>query len=183
MNKIFRLLSVTLLLAFCAMSAAEAVTINYTAEEIGVNRWQYDYTIFNDSQYDIAAFDIELGYNVSGMELISVAGGWNALADDPYDIGFQVPGMLITWVIDNSFWLSPNGKLGVFSIAFDWFENEAPGSEFMTFIAYGYDWSKLDMSSDFIEVKTVPEPGTLALLGTGLVGFIAYSRSRKLAKQ
>jgi len=185
MKKVFKILSVALLLAVWAIPAAEAVTIEYTAENVSENRWLYDFTIFNDSEFAIYAFDIDFGVNVGELELINVASGWDGFVSEPFELfdDWWFGGVLAAWA-DENVPLLQAADLGVFSVALNWYGN-GPS---LGFIAYDADFIELEgFEYAFVpgsgSEPAIPEPGTLTLLGTGFVGLIAYYRIRKAGKR
>ena len=50
--------SLTLFLAACVIQAAGAAVIDYNLTNLGGDRWQYDYTITNDSMDYLYGFSI-----------------------------------------------------------------------------------------------------------------------------
>ena len=189
MKKNIGLLAAALVFAFFMAQAASAVTIEYATTNVGGDRWQYDFTIFNDSAYDFNAFDIAFGVGVANMELLSTGYGWgsDSFVTDSFD--YLGTGYLIALADDDASWILPGASLGLFSVALDWLGNQGPD---LSFFAYDFDfgWSRLPINDyAFIDVSgpvvpdPIPEPGTLALLCTGLAGLAAYYRSRKAGKR
>ena len=188
MKKNIGLLAAALVFAFCMAQAASAVTIEYELNNIGGERWQYDFTIYNDTVYDFAAFDIGFGLDVANLKLLNTGYGWGrySLVTEPTD---YYNGVLMAGADDSASWILPGASLGVFSVALDWLGNQGPD---LSFFAYDFDfgWERLQ-NVDYVFFEAggpvvpdpIPEPGTLALLGTGLAGLAAYYRSRKAVKR
>jgi len=185
MKMIFKL-AMTMFFALCVTQAAKAITIDYTVENTEGNRWQYNYTIYNDSHIDIQAFDIFFDFNdgpYSDLELIAwySDGGWDAdIFPEFIWGGIEEPWMLSAWTYEAP--LSYGEKLEGYSVAFNWSGNEAPGSQI--FRLWDSDWAEAGTgwTSNSEDMPPVPEPGTLVLLGTGVVGLAAYYRSRNAKK-
>jgi len=176
----------TLFLAVCAMPAAEAATIEYKVAYTGGDRWQYDYTIFNNSTEGIGAFTIYFDYGLyNGLDVLSTPLGWDADFWSPQLIGHSMePGEVVAFALDA--WLAPGASLTGLSVGFDWFGKGTPGSQ--AFDIFDQDLFGLlpDQGGRTVpgmDTPEIPEPGTLALLGTGLAGLAAYYRKRKAGKR
>ena len=179
MKKFLGLSATLLLVVFMAQTAGAAI-IEYDATFLGGDRWQYDYTIFNNSSDDvIASFDITYSYpGYDNLELLNMPGDWYGLADNGFDIG----GIIIDGILVASFdgyGLLPGEDAGIFSVVFDWFGNGAPGIQ--TFMIYDGNWGVIG-DGEVVEresTEPIPEPQTFMLLGTGILGLAAYYRTRK----
>ena len=190
MKKYFRL-AITLVFAICAIQPASAAIINYTATTLDDGRWQYDYTIYNDSQIDIIAFDIYFDFNegpYSGLDLFAYPdpdySGWNQDIFPPFTwsgVALE-PWMLSAWAEDGDP-LSYGGSLGVFSVVFNWAGNETPGNQMFrlwdsNWNDFAYGWTTAIEE----DMPPIPEPQTFMLLGTGLLGLAAYYRRKQARK-
>ena len=182
MKKYFRL-AMVLVVTVCAIQTADAAIIEYTATNIGVDRWQYDYTIYNDSQIDIVAFEIDFSFNggpYSDLELLTwySGRGWGAELWPEIIIGDKE---VSPWQLSGAADyeqpqpLLPGEKLEGYVVAFNWSGQGDPGSQM--FHLWGSDWTEFDTGWTSA-VSPIPEPGTLVLLGTGVVGLAAYYRRR-----
>ena len=190
MKKVFGIAALVLLMV-CMSQTAGAVTVDYNAIDLSNGLWQFDYTIYNDSQMEISAIDIFFGFDggpYSNLELLPASWlgdiGWGAGLFPQFDFaGILEPWILSAWVEDGDL-LSYGGSLGVLSVQFDWAGNEAPGmQEFRLWDAIGSELVDYDRFTRPVEnAPPVPEPGTMALLGTGLAGLFAYYRKNKARK-
>jgi hypothetical protein len=189
----FLRLAAALFFATCLIQTAGAVTIGYELTNIEDNRWQYDYTISNDStEYFWDAISIVFEYgSYSNLTLgVGVYDAdeylwiWNdewmlVLGEPTYMTG---DGELLAF---NFFGLSPDQSVSGLTVSFDWLGNGKPGDQLFTIIDVndptytvgGGVTSNLDTSD-------VPEPQTFMLLGTGILGIAAYYRRvRKAGKR
>ena len=169
-------LAAALLFAACMAQTAGAAIIDYTAYNIGDNRWQYDYTIYNDSPSGIGAFDIYFnGFSFSNeLEVLAQPNDWDALILNP---SFDDPFTLTAWTLGDP--LLQDDSLGLFSVVFNWFEEGAPGSQMFTMYDNILNWNVVASGNTYGEPGQVPEPQTFMLLGTGLVGLMAYYRRNR----
>ena len=175
-------ITATLFLAFCLGQTAEAAVITYESSNLGGNRWQYDYTIFNDSASDIiTAFDINFDFGYySNIEHLSSPAGWDSVADDPFSLGtnLEIDGILTAWALEEAFYLLPNNSLGIFSVVFDWFGNDAPLGQL--YVLYGdNNWNIIGDGWTAGVPPEIPEPQTFMLLGTGILAMAAYYRRKQ----
>ena len=187
MKSILRFTAV-LFFAACLIQTAVAASVDYTMTELGGSRYQYNYTISNaaDSTYDISAFDIYFDYRLyDNLVLVSAPADWLAdtLVWSPEWIdflNFGIDGQLSA--LSSTTFILPGESLSGFSVSFDWLGQDVPGNQFFD-ISNPVNWSVMDRGyTNYNDTPEVPEPQTLMLLGTGLVGLLAYYRRNNARK-
>ena len=172
---------VSLVFALSLIQSAGAVTINYDLIEVDIesNRWQYTYTISNDFNMEIGWFAIYFDYDlydglVLGEEQPS---NWMVeleVIDSIY--GENYPGaMVATWAPSR---FAQIEEFEVFSVSFYWLgPDPKPGAQLFEVSDFYENIITMDFTSG--NTPEVPEPQTLILLGTGLLGLAAYYRKKR----
>jgi hypothetical protein len=120
---------------------------------------------------DIPIFDID--FTESGQVIVGAAlGGLFGLDED---LGFVFSDTLVA--IDDIVGLSLIGSVGVFGIE----QSDLTfGTDFISLSVGGTDWSAGGHFTAQMDFATpVPEPTTMLLLGSGLIGLIGYRRKLK----
>ena len=180
-------LATALFLAAFVIQTAGAATIDYDVTNIGGSRWQYDYTITNNSDDYLYGFSIyfDWRYDNLNFEVGSVLweelepglgkwqNDWMVIWGDPFDYN---DGSLSALNLNAG--LMPGGILEGLSVSFDWSGLDAPGSQL--FELFNADFVSLNIFGDTTgDIPPVPEPQTFLLLGTGLLGLAAYYRRNR----
>ena len=151
-------------------SCASANPIFYEVDALGGDRWEYTYTVDNQTPAPIEEFTI--WFDLGLYDNLLITGNptldWDGFAAQP-DPGLPDDGFAdwLTFGLP----ISPGETLSGFSVAFDWLAPGTPGSQFFQ-IVDPLDFSEL--SSGFTQLlvveppNEVPEPGTVVLLAAGL---------------
>jgi len=170
--KTIRTISGLFLLLF--VQSAFANTIFYTVDNLGGNRWEYNYTLENTGADPLEAFSIFFDLGVyENLTVTGSAADWDSLVFQP-DPGLPDDGIFDSLSLGGL--LNPGDILGGFSVAFDFLGIGMPADQFFEF----YD--PVDFSAIVdgltIEQVRVPEPATLGLLLSGLL-LLAFRMRRK----
>ena len=193
MKKLFKMSSIVMVTAF-AIQAAGAATINFSLENIGENRWQYNYVIINDTVekgIDISAILFDYG-RYADLKLESCPNDWNLQLLSPTLQGEQEERGLLTIGVKDNNWghgLSLGESLSEISVSFTWLGEGTPGTQDFTVSWWDSSQSNFIKEGGYttgIVISPsvpVPEPHTLALLGSGLIGFVALRRFRRAGQK
>ena len=176
MRATIRTVCISVLLLAALLGRAQAGVITYELTSLGGDQWRYDYEVTNDTlaqplNWFTLFFALD-SYESLGAE--TAPSGWDAFVAQPdpllpdngfFDLSTAGPG------------IAPGQTLGGFSLAFRWLNPGTPGNQPFDFI----DQDPADpVQSGFTMQRTpvgVPEPGTLMLMATALLG-VALTRSR-----
>lgn len=158
-------------LLFCGVSFA--TTITYLATDLtdpatGEDLWQYEYTVsdntFNIGEVFTIWFDLDLYERITP---ISANAEWDPIALQP-DPGIPDDGAYDAEALINNASLSD-----AFVVSFLWLGSDAPGTQ--SFEVYDADFNLIESG----ETAPIPEPGTIVLLGIGLLGLAGFGRKSK----
>lgn len=164
--------------------SAGAAPISFTVEQLSDSQWRYTY--FADAAGNswipfrgfAIDFDAEFYGAISGFTAPS---GWDPIAIDPYrpdnpDVFGPAPGYFDALVIADPVLAAP------FTVDFAWLGTGAPGSQ-------TYRFYELDSQGTAVEFErgvtvpnsphSVPEPGTLLLMGMGVLACGAFCRRHR----
>lgn len=172
--------------------------VDLTDTTAGVDLWRYDYTVGNDTPFELFAFTIYFDFDLFDFNLVMsmtdpgemIVDPMDSTAPAPWD-SFVAPNVDILGVQEDGFFdisnalgvLAPGSELITgFSVTFSFNGTGTPGSQFYEY--FGVDASGDTFSnSSFTQLMDtpapVPEPGTLLLM---IAGLAAYGQllSRKL---
>ena len=184
----------TLLFAVCLTQTATAalIDVDYTATFLGGDQWRYDYAVTNNSDAGIYVLNLNYDANSYGFDWVfddpeeavmydsdfmAAPDGWASVALAGSIPNGLIPHTLMFYTDDAPIGLL--GTLDMFSVTFSWFGSGDPGSQY--FQAYDANWGFIGDGNTSIgnDTPVVPEPGTLALLGTGIIGLVAYCRRNR----
>jgi len=147
-----------------------ATTILYDLSNLGGLRWEYTYSVTNDSlSSSIDEFTIYFNPGLYDNLIVgNTPADWDPLITqpDPFLVsdGFYDALALVTGI-------APGATVSGFSVSFDWLVAGIPGSQFFE-VVNPPTFVVLDSGN----TTPVPEPGTLLLLGSGLIGLIGIGK-------
>ena len=171
-----------LMFAICSLALltlpagnAYATSIIYEAVDLadttfGEDLWQYDYSVsdytFNDSYGFTIYFDYTLYGDLEDFPT-SPNSDWNVLTWDP-DTSLHDDGAYDAWALVNGASLAD-----LFQVDFIWLGPGNPGSQPLE--VYDDNWSVIESGN----TAPIPEPGTILLVGSGLLGLAGLKRKQK----
>ena len=177
MKKIAKLMLTTLFLFFLLIPVAisSATIISYEATDLadiapGEDLWQYSYTVSDfvfDTDYGFTLFfDYQLYANLEDPPP-SVNSDWDSIVLQP-DSGIPDDGTYDALASVDGASLADS-----FTVSFVWLGSGTPGAQ--SFDVYDPSFNTIDSGQS----APVPEPATILLVGSGLVGIIALKKKTK----
>jgi len=171
------LVTVSLLLSTPVAWATPMVDISYSENDLGVSGWQYDFTFHNtsdpvaDAGVDLFEVFITLGSTFSPTS-VTAPSGWDYLDFLNGELEFY---SLIPGIPPDGSDIAPGSSLGGFLVVLS--DQLPAGTPQFTAMLVNPD------GGDPIPYPAaVPEPSTLLLLGSGLLGAIGIFRQRVTSK-
>jgi hypothetical protein len=159
-----------------------ATTVSYLADNISGNRWQYTYTVSNDTPLaSLNEFTVYFNSSLyANLDVGITTPGWDALVVQSDTIlGTPMDGF---YDVYSAAGLSPGGGVSGFKVAFDWLgATGGPGSQSFEIVDPN-DFSLIDSGATTLflnlpNAEPVPEPGTVLLIAVGFAG-IAWKRRK-----
>lgn len=182
MKRFFFIVPVVASLMLCGTSAS-ATTISYDANNIGGNTWEYSYTVENDTlSQDIEELTIFFEYGLyANLTVTSPVADWDELTVEPVEIlGSPQDGFYDALALVSG--IAPGSSMGGFSLSFDWLGAGTPGGQYFESVD-PLTFSAVDSGiTTAAQSQSVPEPGTLLLLGSGGLAFVGF-RKRFFSKK
>jgi len=204
----FVVVALVLLLSMLPVSA-RALSVNFnlsfTADEV-INMWQAT-SLSGTTLLDLSSFDdgnwnnreVASTYNVSVTNFDSFSLIWEIRSDNDasflaeiMDTGFGDPFVLTAWSVstDNTSWnpatpIGPNDGTSYpfivdgISESTQWISTDSQPENFFARIEFLNGLGESDSLREEFDVTPVPEPGTILLVGAGLVGLALCSRKMK----
>jgi len=204
----FVVVALVLLLSMLPVSA-RALSVNFnlsfTADEV-INMWQAT-SLSGTTLLDLSSFDdgnwnnreVASTYNVSVTNFDSFSLIWEIRSDNDasflaeiMDTGFGDPFVLTAWSVstDNNSWnpattIGPNDGTSYpfivdgISESTQWISTDSQPENFFARIEFLNGLGESDSLREEFDVTPVPEPGTILLVGAGLVGLALCSRKMK----
>jgi hypothetical protein len=178
-----RALHVGILLALAAgilgPLQASAVSITFSATQLSVSSWQYDYTVTNNGSLpgsaDVEGIQIFFDYqDYDNLAVVGAPAAWDPLVFQP-DAGLALDGTFDA-LADPGPGLTSGNSLGGFSVSFDWLAGGTPGAQAFEIYDPNNDFIVLE-TGGFTEATAIPGPAGIWLLGTALAG-LGVVRSR-----
>jgi hypothetical protein len=171
-------LAVGLLLTLLG-GVASATVISYRATDLGGDYWRYDYTVSNDSlATPITEFFIDFDFGLYDLLLPATTSGWTTQTADPaWTATGPWPGFYNAIALDSG--IAAGGSAGGFSVSFLWLNpGTSPADQTFSVLNNG-QLVDAGWTVPATDTAPVPEPGTLLLMGGGLLGVFVLGKLRQ----
>lgn len=179
-GKLFSTCLAVLAVAFAGSAAAAVITYEATdlADNVpGEDRWQYAYRVTGSFVKD-GGFQILFPASDYGLiegTFPAVVGDWDVNVSQPDPI------FLFDGIYGATAQAAKNALAELFTVSFIWLGSGTPGAQ--TYEVFDESFFPLiETGSTRPQAAAAPAPGTLVLLGLGLIGFAACHRGSRRAE-